>query len=215
LLTSCGGPRTNEAQEALPKKQKTTVTSEQSRANQEQYTQQQQARTQQKQRAVRDENFLLGVGETAEIVAGQYKGLKITLVEVFTTPGTRWDKDALTGPNDTFLVARFRVENDGHRAHDILGSRVDFLGYNQDSYELDYYTLEAQYTTGAAREDQELIGQIRPGGDVVGTVAFVVKPNDSVLIVFTPMLEQLASWEVGPIANVPAGGFGAAVGQYE
>jgi hypothetical protein len=196
ILWGCA-PRPKSGQEALPEE----------RQGQEETTSTQREATQQAQGGGREGKFGLGVGETAELVRGQYKGLKLTLMEAFTTRGGRYDKSGLKGA-DTYLVARFRAQNEGPRTVDMVGSGIDFIAYNQDSYELDSYTLEAQYQTGANREDQELMGQVRPGGDVVGTVAFAVKNTDSVLVEYTPLLQPLASWEVGPVTNLSTGELG-------
>lgn len=196
--------RTVESEEALPEGSATTgetmVSPEETQATPTQAEPTQPEATEQAESG--EENFLLSVGETAEI-----GGLELTLTEAFLTEGTDFDQDYYElGPEEKFLVARFDLVNDRDSSLELLGSGSEFFVYNQQGYELEYASLDAYIESSTPREDQELYGDYRPGSDVTGTVAFLAQTSDDLLVEFNPDGylggDPLASWEIGQASEL-------------
>lgn len=142
----------------------------------------------------------LSIGGTADV-----RGLEMTLQEAFTTPGTGFDRSFYKA--DEFLVLRFAVENTTARPRDFGGSGVDMLVFSSEGYELEYASLDAYIESGVAREDTELTGPFRPGSRVVGTLAYIPQPGDVLTAEYTPLFRSVASWELGPVDELPEQSF--------
>ena len=148
-----------------------------------------------------------GVGDTQDVGA-----LRVTLVEAFRTDG---DKDELyrdqVPPNGTFVVARVRVQNDTPETIK-WGKRYLFAAYSTDGRKLnDAVALSRQIDPSVPREDQALYNtQIRPGGDVTGTLVCIAELDEEVSLEFLEGLKDLqaeATWEFGPVGGLPGRGF--------
>jgi Domain of unknown function (DUF4352) len=150
-----------------------------------------------------------GVGDTQNV-----GDLSVTLVEAFRTDGGEEDSrdygDQMP-PNGTFVVARVRVLN---------GSTEPFKWFEPYTYIFAPYstdgrmlygdvTLSRQLDLSAPREDHSLYGteEIRPGGDVTGTIAFIAELDESVSLELSKIkettFEPVAVWEFGPVGELP------------
>jgi hypothetical protein len=118
-----------------------------------------------------------GVGDTQNV--GE---LRVTLVEAFRTDGGKNDDDSRDKlpPNGTFVVARVRVEN-GTPETLKWGERYVVVGFSTDGRLLQDVVLSRQIDPTVPREDQVLYNtQVRPGGDVTGTLVFIAERDEEV-----------------------------------
>jgi hypothetical protein len=164
-----------------------------------------------------------GVGNTPEDKPGigdtQNVGdLSVTLVEAFRTDGDEEEDENYRDdvpPNGTFVVARVRVQN-GSTEPIIWFEHPPyiFVAYSTDGRRLYDAMLSRQFDVGVPREDPLLYNtEIRPGGDVTGTIAFIAELDESVSLEFSKAKEQefkfepLAVWEFGPVGELPKRAF--------
>jgi hypothetical protein len=149
-----------------------------------------------------------GLGDTQNV-----DELSVTLVEAFRTEG---DEEELyrdqVPPNGTFVVVRFRVQN-GSPEPIKWGEPYVFQAYSTDGRKLnDAVSLSRQIDVSAPREDLALYNtEIRPGGDVTGTIVCIAELDEMVSVQLSKFketeFEREAVWEFGPVGELPKRAF--------
>jgi hypothetical protein len=143
--------------------------------------------------------------------------LSVTLVEAFRTDGDKKEEVSRdqVPPNGTFVVARVRVQN-GSSETLTWFEPYTFQAYSTDGRKLnDVVGLNRQIMDPSApREDLLLYNtEIRPGGDVTGTIVCIAELDESVSLEFSKIKEtedepaKLAVWEFGPVGELPKRAF--------
>jgi Domain of unknown function (DUF4352) len=137
--------------------------------------------------------------------------LRLTLEEAFRTEGEDDNDRSQLPPDGTFVVTRFRVQNFSAKTI-TFGKPYRFDVYSTDGPKLnDSVVLGRQIDTTAPREDRLLYRtEIRPNGDVTGTVVFVAERDDVASVEFYTGLyadKPAATWEFGPVGELPERAF--------
>lgn len=146
----------------------------------------------------------LQVGETAEL-----GDVKITVNNAYLTAGDEYDQAELQS-GDAYVVLNTTVENEGDTTP--LVDTTNWTLYNQDGQQ-----LETAYVS-ALDDTPEYSGELRPGRQFSGPVPAVASVSDVLIVEYVPFEsmpgdDMYATWDIGPVSELPEGSSGSQVAE--
>lgn len=153
-----------------------------------------------------EENTSLAVGEAADL-AGGYEGVQLAVEEAFVAANVEHSSAAADAQ---IVIVRLSVTNETGREID---GAVTTGAFTENGESLTSLALSEQ--RDAPREYESFPSYLRPGSALSGTIAIEALPSDALILEYAPMDVQadgggpLASWEIGPVSDLPESSFPA------